>query len=211
MEKINNIITTTPTEKLLTTLRPHNRLDVLVCLYTQKKFSFFFSLLLESEVTTVVEHLLISVCSLQIETEQIIRLFTVLLGRNVEIQVILKSVQIGAYKNAEPRKQHTELLKLFHIAHRQATDASLLFHENFTELQKVITAAPKKNWIQTQAYPTVTVNGTCVICKAPLFDGQSVTVLPCGHGIHAACADYMNDSSPVCRKCLSEQAYPLIA
>ncbi|KAL7715197.1 hypothetical protein QTN25_007412 [Entamoeba marina] len=204
---------TTNTQKFehnLTVLLEQPRIKTLQSLYLNEQFDLFFQVLLETNLQDNIEQLTQIICSPSpVNQNNISYYFNMILTSSVDIKQFLVLLQRVAYSTKQPKIQHIELLKLFHKAFHQASSASLLFHEHFNDLQKVITTPPQSDWAQVQPYPAVHIDGTCLICKNSLFDGQQVSIYPCGHGIHASCSDSFNDASVMCRTCLSKSTYPL--
>ena len=112
-------------------------------------------------------------------------------------------------QNLQKKDQQIKLLRIFHQSFDEYERSNALFQSKYEDINKIINSAPKSGYGQIQSYPIVQVKGLCLICKNSLFDGQPVSVYHCGHGIHSACADYLNDSSIVCRACVSSSALPL--
>ncbi|GAB1227550.1 hypothetical protein ENUP19_0341G0078 [Entamoeba nuttalli] len=212
-KSIESILEGNNTNKIEELKELSNQGEVLSLLYKMKEYEIFRGILNErtkEEIENYQEMIIINICSYPINDNELEKFFELLMNKEIENEIIIRNIQIGSYKNKKGKEQHIQILKIFHRSYNNYLNKSQLFHLHFNELNSIITTPPKPGFSQLQSYPTVTVKGTCLICKNSLFDGQPVTIYPCGHGIHSACSDYINDTSLVCRYCVALSSSPLI-
>ena len=183
--------------------------EVLIKLYEKKRYQIFHELLIE-HMTEITDSVLSGVCSQIINEKEIKQFFIELIAGGVEIDNIIRNIENGSHRmKMNKKEQQIKLLRIFHQSFDEFERTTELFQNKYENINKIINSTPKSGYGQIQSYPIVQVKGLCLICKNSLFDGQQVSVYPCGHGIHSACADYLNDSSIVCRACVSSSSLPL--
>lgn len=190
-------------------LEMYNINEVLIKLYEKKKYQIFHEILIE-HMTEIQENVISGVCSQPIQEKEMKQFFIELITGGVEVDNIIRNIENGSHRlKINKKEQQIKLLRIFHQAFDEFERTNELFQNNYQQINTIINSTPKSGYGQVQSYPIVQVKGFCLICKNSLFDGQPVSIYPCGHGIHSTCSDYLNDSSIVCRACVSSSSIPL--
>ena len=189
-------------------LEKYDLIEVLIRLYEKEQFELFHSLIIDHK-KELKEELIIELISIQKINEKEIKQFFIEIIDSFEIENIIKNIEKGSQKTKNKKETQILFLKLFQSSFYEFEKIKQIFDSHFNEINSMINSPAKNGFIQIQQYPIVKVQGKCLICKNTLFDGQPVTVNPCGHGVHQTCSDYLNDSSIVCRCCVAESSTPL--